>query len=90
VTHALARPSLETCLRVNTRTTTPAAVVQRLQQQLLRPGGHAAAAAPFVHPAVPSAVIVPGRGPLELDLAACGALSAPLSGAAVMTVVHMF
>jgi len=40
-------------------------VVKQLQQ--LFPAAH-----PYVHPKVPSAVIVPGTGPLQPDYASCG------------------
>ncbi|KAI8472058.1 MAG: S-adenosyl-L-methionine-dependent methyltransferase [Monoraphidium minutum] len=58
ISDALARPSLRPTLRVNTLRKTPAAVVEELRARL-----GAAAAGAHPHPVVPSAVVLPGRGP---------------------------
>eukprot|EP00878_Enallax_costatus_P044934 GHUV01053731.1.p1 GENE.GHUV01053731.1~~GHUV01053731.1.p1 ORF type:complete len:207 (+),score=52.55 GHUV01053731.1:282-902(+) len=62
---SLCKPSLCTCLRVNTRRTSAQVVVQQLKQ--LFPHTQ-----PYTHPILTSAVIVPGAGPLQPDYQLCG------------------
>uniref|UniRef100_A0A383VZZ1 SAM-dependent MTase RsmB/NOP-type domain-containing protein n=1 Tax=Tetradesmus obliquus TaxID=3088 RepID=A0A383VZZ1_TETOB len=86
ISESLCRPSLKTCLRVNTLNSAPQDVVQQLQQ--LFPGVQ-----PYVHPVVSSAVIVPGRGELQPDYEQCGGREVVinrLAGEAVLKGAHVF
>lgn len=93
---ALARPSLQTTLQVNSLATTRDDVVRQLQQQLL-PGGLCGAGGgswvPRPHALVPSAIVLPGRGPNQLDLQPCGGAEVVigrLAGEAVLQGAHVF
>ncbi|WIA10672.1 hypothetical protein OEZ85_010852 [Tetradesmus obliquus] len=86
ISESLCRPSLKTCLRVNTLNSAPQDVVQQLQQ--LFPGVQ-----PYVHPVVSSAVIVPGRGELQPDYEQCGGREVVinrLAGEAVLKGANVF
>eukprot|EP00879_Flechtneria_rotunda_P022103 GHRR01023321.1.p1 GENE.GHRR01023321.1~~GHRR01023321.1.p1 ORF type:complete len:143 (+),score=48.87 GHRR01023321.1:387-815(+) len=65
ICQTLCKPSLRTCIRVNTQRETPEGVMQELQQLL-------PASQPYMHPVVNSAVILPGKGPLQPDYSLCG------------------
>ncbi len=68
MTRALSTPPLTTCVRVNTlRASVPEVMAHLTGSSPQQP------AAPFVHPAVPMAVMLPGQGPLPVDLSLAGA-----------------
>lgn len=77
ISAATVRPPLTTCLRVNTLRTTPEDVLRRLpnalspaDKELLEQVGRQ----PYIHPAIPFAVMVPGSGPHHVDYTDCQGL----------------
>lgn len=66
LTSALARPPLYTSIRFNPLTASGTETLEIIQKEV------GPSTVPFIHPALPMLLLIPGSGPHELDYSICG------------------